>query len=337
MRTVFTNSMTAHVWAQQTQPSGHSDSMSFAGAVLLSYSTPIAAFAPTEKGMKGTVPLFTAQNHSNTTAKHLGLARRAVNWAGFTVPDIGHAGGWENATARRGPASDPASWAPVHAVNLRALETGYHQHATLLLRINSWDEETVAEVEHRLRDAGEPAENYARTFGLGVPILPYAEDAARIVARRERLNQKRADPKYQEKREAERERRETAKRKKSARLAAEARQNAAEAAAAWLAGERIYLPYEAQTDENGSALLRVVGDTVQTSRGATVPLDHARRALALVESVKARGERWVSNGHTVHLGHFTLEEVSPEGDIRAGCHFIRWAQIERIAPALRAS
>ena len=41
MKTVFSNKMCAHVWAQQSQLGGRSDHMRFDGPTLYSYSTPI--------------------------------------------------------------------------------------------------------------------------------------------------------------------------------------------------------------------------------------------------------------------------------------------------------
>ena len=79
------------------------------------------------------------------------------------------------------------------------------------------------------------------------------------------------------------------------------------------------------------AVLRVEGTEVVTSMGARFPISHARRGLALVRMVRARGVEWVRNGHTLHLGHYAVDSVDVEGNVRAGCHRVLWVDIERIA------
>lgn len=102
----------------------------------------------------------------------------------------------------------------------------------------------------------------------------------------------------------------------------------AERRAGWLAGEANYFR---GTDEQGGALLRVRGDQIETSLGAQVPLEHGTRAFRFIKLVRARGEVWRRNGHSIRVGHFTVDEIRPDGAIRAGCHLINWPEIERIA------
>lgn len=82
--------------------------------------------------------------------------------------------------------------------------------------------------------------------------------------------------------------------------------------------------------------LRIKGDTVETSRGASFPVEHARRGLALVRATIARGEEWRTNGHTCHLGAYKIERITPDGTVYAGCHVVTMQAIERIAPALES-
>lgn len=70
-------------------------------------------------------------------------------------------------------------------------------------------------------------------------------------------------------------------------------------------------------------LIRVKNDTVETSKGASVPLSHAVRLLSLIQSGKVKdGER---------IGHFTFNSIvksapnthdGGESVIRIGCHSI---------------
>jgi hypothetical protein len=74
MKTVFNNNELAHTWAGQTQNEGRAGSLYFNGKTIYSYGShfPIAT-------MDGNNVLFTKRTYSNTTAKHIGLTRRAIS------------------------------------------------------------------------------------------------------------------------------------------------------------------------------------------------------------------------------------------------------------------
>jgi len=73
MKTVFNTSELPHIWAAQTQNEGRAGSFYFNGATIYSYGShfPIAT-------IKGNDVLFTMQTYSNTTAKHINKAWRAI-------------------------------------------------------------------------------------------------------------------------------------------------------------------------------------------------------------------------------------------------------------------
>lgn len=85
------------------------------------------------------------------------------------------------------------------------------------------------------------------------------------------------------------------------------------------------------SDELGGALLRIKGDTLETSHGASVPLAHAIKVFQFVKLVKQRGKPWHTNGKTIRVGHFTLTSIDTSGNFVAGCHRINWPEIERVA------
>ena len=68
--------------------------------------------------------------------------------------------------------------------------------------------------------------------------------------------------------------------------------------------------------------LRVKEDELQTSRGASVPLDHAVKAFRVIKRLRSKGESYECNGHTIHLGHFALDAVDPRGTF--GPAAMRW-------------
>lgn len=100
---------------------------------------------------------------------------------------------------------------------------------------------------------------------------------------------------------------------------------------AWLAG---YPGFWNGSDSKGGALLRVIGDNVETSHGANVPLAHAIKAFAFIKLVAERGKKWERNGKTVRVGHFQVDRIEANGDIKAGCHFIQFSELNRIAAAI---
>lgn len=98
---------------------------------------------------------------------------------------------------------------------------------------------------------------------------------------------------------------------------------------AWKRGESVQFPYIV-TD----VYMRVEGDEVVTSKGARFPVAHARLGLALVRRCVEQKQEYHRNGHTQHLGAFAIDSIAPDGTVTAGCHVVRYAEIERLAPML---
>jgi hypothetical protein len=115
---------------------------------------------------------------------------------------------------------------------------------------------------------------------------------------------------------------------KQKRMAAKRLKAVDERMADWIAGKFGYPPI---VPYGQPVRLRIVGDTLETSAGAEVPLDHAVRAFKLLKRWRDGGT--VSSGGktlAIHVGHFHIESMDENG-IKAGCHTIEWAEIERIA------
>lgn len=98
--------------------------------------------------------------------------------------------------------------------------------------------------------------------------------------------------------------------------------------AAWHNGADVRISFDA---ESGGAAIRIRGDQLETSHGASVPLDHAIKAFRFVKLVRQRGTAWERNGKTIRVGHFQIDRISAEGDFTAGCHKFTWPEIERAA------
>lgn len=129
----------------------------------------------------------------------------------------------------------------------------------------------------------------------------------------------------------------------AARETAERMEKERAAREAWLAGEG---PRHVRfSDATGAAMLRavgverdesgaIVGGTLETSHGADVPLPHALKAFAFVRRVVATGQAWHANGHTIRVGHFRVDTIDAAGTMRAGCHTLHLAEMERLAAEL---
>ena len=101
--------------------------------------------------------------------------------------------------------------------------------------------------------------------------------------------------------------------------------------AEWRAGQRFNLPRFAQTDDSGGALIRISGDMLETSMGASVPLSHAIKVFHRVAQCRALGQSWHRNGSTIRVGSFEVDAIEPDGSFKAGCHLFNWSEIERAA------
>lgn len=144
-----------------------------------------------------------------------------------------------------------------------------------------------------LWNCADDATGYAQAFGLPSPNIDYASDEAKKTRDEE-----------------------------AARFRALSH---TERLAEWVAGNG----YACGVRSNdGSALLRIKGNTVETSQGVSVPLEDARRAYRAVEHCHNTGTGWESNGETLPVGVFKVDRIDSQGNVWAGCHFIAWDVVE---------
>jgi hypothetical protein len=79
------------------------------------------------------------------------------------------------------------------------------------------------------------------------------------------------------------------------------------------------------------ALLRWRGGTIiDTSWGANFPVEHARSVYPLLKAYHDAGREYVRNGHSIRLGHFTIDSFR-DGIITAGCHRVQWEEVHACA------
>lgn len=338
----------SHVWAHPLQKDGsgfeqasarnpqhnfYFETHEDATRVLYSYrdSYPIASLFIQKK--KPVYLLRSGKPFSVTTARHFHRARMAVqNTANvFNVPYV-----TRYTTPNQQNADTGKPDKATHAANV----ADYAERITLLVGLfarvkSSWSiESTHADITKLLQEV----KAYCKLFGLKLPKLPKLPtlDASRIdkaKAREEHTRTHRAEI------DAKRE---------EARIA-----RAKEQIAAWKRGETstgLYgygYPY---------AFLRVRRNPetglhdVQTSQGVSVPVlgaTGAARLLRFLQALKAEGRTYQRNGHTEHIGQFTVESfkpavatasannpAEPEWILTAGCHRIKWEEVQSVAEAI---
>lgn len=299
-KTYYKTTEIAHAWAHQISPIGRCAAhMSFDGGMFNSYGTAIANIV--RRGKRKAFVVDCA-SFSVTTSKHQNYVLRAI-------PEVEYI--FRLHCGRRGQrlefsAGELRDW---YLNEYRRVETpskfAWKRAEQFLGRMSNL----------------ERAIEVCKCFGL---------PTARLLKRRQMIqgdveNARRIVHEHVQKRIDATEARE-AKRREAARVAD------AENIPKWLAGTRVSLSADCPV------LLRATHssvpepdqpfDTMETSRGARVPLADAKRAFQFVIAARARG--WHRNGERFEIGHYELDAVNEQGVV-AGCHRVAWDEIERFA------
>lgn len=295
------NRQVAHVWAQQRKESMSGSNFYFDGPTIFSYGGhfPIAKFIE-RKGKKAV--LFTTERRSQSTSKHINYTRQALHGLDLPIFYI----------------KDPTM--SVGGPDLR-------RHFQKLL---DWKISEIAEARMSVtrlkhiesangicRDANAMAE----WFGFRWRIVAPEWGEAYINKLREKA--KAADAKREVLREADR--------KEQARQHEIHKQEHAVRVQQWLAGADVQIS-DGYWEEG--TLLRVKDDKVETSRGAEIPLPHAKRLWPAIRKVMESGEPYQHNGHSIHVGEFRIDRIEVDGTLKAGCHTIKYEELERVAVEL---
>lgn len=104
---------------------------------------------------------------------------------------------------------------------------------------------------------------------------------------------------------------------------------AADRMALWAIGENVYqggfqyLP----------TALRIKGDSIQTSRGAAIPVSDALKLWPLLVRAKNSGKTLEAGLHSINLGAYRFNSFNGKTLI-VGCHQIEWDQLEKMADQL---
>lgn len=312
MKTVFTNSMCAHTWAQQSQPHGRSNSMRFDGDTLYSYRTAIARIVG---GMD--IALVTSEKYSITTScKHMPWVHRALpqSMEQFTVPIV---------TARS---------VSEHKKNLDYLIAEYGKVRDSIRRARDCEHDNYR--YDWLADKADRVTQYGLRFELDYTPCDAKADAAELRKFRRERDARLNTPAMAAKREHARNMRETYRANAAARKAEKIEKERAEAITKFRNQERDSMYIHGL----GYALCRISRDgrMVETSQGAHVEVQDARRALTLIGSLmRAGGWESTSDGAgRIAVGQFELRQVTADGRVTIGCHRFECAELAALASLL---
>ncbi len=299
MRTVVSNSEAAHFWANQTQEYVNrgrtGGSLSFHGRLVYSYSTVMGVILDAKDGSK--VYLLNCARYSNTTSKH-----QSYIW--HACPSYR-----QKFSFKITPDTNiPRNFARIRELLVAQLESipGLNKDGKSGVRREKKLAEFVSSV------------NYANEFAVAVTGKPVFNDlmAPDAMAKLQKAARK------------------LEKAKEKARIEQDKKYEALqqERLAKWLAGD----PNIESWFNFAYARLRLSSDgtEVQTTQGARVPVEHVQKALPLVLSLINNGRTYKRNGHTIHLGHYAIDEITKDGTLIAGCHKFTKAEILRFATLL---
>lgn len=113
--------------------------------------------------------------------------------------------------------------------------------------------------------------------------------------------------------------------------AARARVLNAEVIQKWRAGEAVRVPHEVP------AMIRVKGEIVETSKGASVPLSHALRLVRIAQRVAAQGGCDYLKNDGPAVGYFRVNSISADMGAVIGCHEISPEEAARALVMLEAT
>jgi hypothetical protein len=318
IKEVYGTNEIAHLWANVTgknaiakarNPQGN---YHFSGELIYSYREPIAR----RIARKGKDPIFLHRDcsFSVTTARHQSGARRADYGTAVVigVKDIGAA------TATR---------KPDHKVNLANFAKQVEAATLAFGRCRPVNKEwKLGELNRVVANAN----LYCALFHFKPRFVSVDAETARqaVAAAKIKLA---AENKATAARRAERE---------AAQAAAHAA-HLAELAAnlpKWLAGENVELGYQHIREATGrqTDYMRVVGEEIETNRGARVPLHHVKRAIRFVVEILDAGTVWDAPAEKrTTVGQFTINRIDGAiGTVHVGCHIFDAAEVRRLAAIL---
>jgi hypothetical protein len=289
------NQQVAHLWASGSKASGKGSNFYFEGDTIFSYGPHFPIARRITEGFY----LITERGYSNSTSRHISYTRRAIpSFAKvFSVADRPNA---SFETIRREKMEQ--------ARKLLASIEGKNVFKTY---------ENAKSLSIFCRDAGEMFVWMKRESDLTFEWLPVMDEMNEIIGKAELIAETNREAYEVElaKQQARKEARDEKRRLKYERERELEKMEALELAPLWRNGEC----NNQWKLRSLSPMLRIKGDKVQTSQGAEVSVEDAKKAFSFIIAKINGGKEWHRNGEICQVGAFSLVSIDAEF-VTIGCH-----------------
>ncbi len=294
------NSQVAHLWANQSKTIAKGSNFFFNNKSIYSYGHhfEVSRLVQTEKKNK-TIALFEPRTYSISTSKHQGYARNAVHGLyesfDFNLP----------------------SYDLTRDDFLRA----FNRFGNIVIDSLKKSKRAIKYKDWHVRNAVNAVEQWNK-------LKAYFPTLTKGIKNLKTLDQDQIDKLV----ESEKKQKAIEAKKRKKEIDAKAR--------LWLNHDINHLPHDSKTmirqkgkrviTESGNAPEFRLLDEVETSRGAIVPLDHAKLFFNAIKRFEKRPND--CNNH-FRVGHFTLDKLTTKG-AKIGCHLLEWKEINRFAKTM---
>ena len=352
---VFPSSEVAHVFFHRDEKIDNwaknpINSFSWKDDTIYSYRTPIAKVFCWKKK----IILFRAGTYSSTTSKHQGYVRYAIprdwnvlywhNWNEFACWNSYIEQYLDGLEAKRKSIRTAITYIPVNDVSVTIVELKRKlrlvRKLSLLKKYNlkkyEWNEEDkrVAEAKRWASDYEIKGSTKNKIKWFNDPeIKAYKQKEVEAIKWSNKIRLSELVPHLKKsniktlyehrKEEYEKLYEELVKREEKERL-----EKLEEKIRAWqLDGIHFY-------NYNIPIFLRLTKTEVITTRGARIPIEHARLLYKKYKLCIERNEEWTANGASIKVGHYKVQSIGRylgggEWCIKAGCHIIYDTQIKQ--------
>lgn len=309
MKTVFNNSEIAHLWANASQSEARNsqDSFYFDENLIYSYGSHFCC----ANRINSHLFLVTTDTYSPTTGKHMSHVCNAIDYSNAKVFHVC------NVYAEIGLKTKEA-----HKQNLDEMFAGIRSHESQFHRARIYKDFHLDCIQKIQAEILSYCEVFKCKSLLSKNQLAIANsDFAELAQYFEKQNK--AD---KVKRAKERIEREKANKERIEREKLED----AEKLEKWLNFEISYAYFSL----NKKVYLRIKDSEIQTTMGANVPVDRAKQLWPLILHSYKNQYHWIENGENFRIGHYRINEIMPNGDVKAGCHYITFDVLLEMAKQL---
>ena len=297
MKTKGNNSDVAHYWANQVQDelSNANGSFYYDGCTIYSYGKHF----PIATILNNCV-LFTTGSYSVPTGKHINEAMGAIYGHDkkiFRVPDVEVLSVWN---------IDSLDKNILHKNNTDSYYKRYDEEVRSAARSRKYTDHYLG----RAVNLANELKDYVDVFDLDA--APIDTSLIDLEAVKENIK-------------AERKKTARINKEKKAQLLIDQQENIKK----WRNGERVYgsmygLPCMLRINKDN--------DTIETSQGANIPLSFAPKLWRYISLCKAKQTPFTDS---FRVGHYTLNGINKNGDIKVGCHDIKYNELLAIAKQLK--